>query len=144
MLQISKADLADTKTPEPMTIDKVRTVYPRIKATHDAAVTHVMDNGMSFDFEGVGVPQLYRLAVKQLVIDVQAIFRKATTAEQDEAANWEKTWKVTELLDKKRTPASPVKTATTALDKMTDVERIELFAKYGLGDAQDDTDDTDE
>ncbi len=140
MLQVSKADLADTKTPEPVTIDKIRTVYPRIKADAESPVTHVMDNGMLFDFEGVGIPQLYRLAVKQLVIDVQAIFRKATVAEQNTAGNWEKTWMVTELLDKKRQPASPVKTAATALDKMTDAERQELFAKYGLGEAQDSDD----
>ena len=90
MLQVSTSDLGEVKTPEPKTTDKVRTVYPRIKSTKDAPVTHVMDQGMMFDFEGVAISQLYRLAVKQLVIDVQAEFRKAKVADQDEATNWEK------------------------------------------------------
>tara|TARA_Y100000310_G_scaffold282662_1_gene304048 strand:+ start:719 stop:1336 length:618 start_codon:yes stop_codon:yes gene_type:complete len=132
MQQLSKIDLAEAKTPEPKTVEKIRTVYPRIKSSKDAVVTHLMDNGMSFDFEGVGIPQLYRLAVKQLVIDVQNIFRKATTAEQDDAANWEKVWKVTDLLDRQRVPVTDFKRADTAMDKMSQEEREAIFAKYGL------------
>ncbi len=134
MLQVIKADLGDTITPEPKTVDKIRTVYPRIKATADSAVTHVMDQGMSFDFEGVAISQLYRLAVKQLVIDVQAEFRKAKMAEQDDASNWEKVWSVKEMLEKSRTPATTAKKAETNLDKLTQEERMVLFAKSNRGE----------
>lgn len=132
MLQIKKADLGDTVTPEPKTVDKIRTVYPRIKATAEAAVTHVMNEGMSFDFEGVAISQLYRLAVKQLVIDVQAEFRKAKQAEQDDATRWEKVWSVKDMLEKSRTPATTAQKAETNLDKATEEERVAIFAKYGF------------
>lgn len=130
MLQVPKDELADVKTSEPTTVDKTRTVYPRMKANEDSPVTHVMDKGVTFDFDGIGVPQLYRLACRQLVIQLQATFRKASVAEQNEAAKWERTFSVKEMLDSQRTPVSDVVKADRALEKLTEDEKKALFERY--------------
>lgn len=130
MLIVAKADLEEVKTGEPKTVEKTRMVFPRIKATTDSPVTHVMNEGVTFDFEGIAVSQLYRLATKQLVIDMQSKFRKATDAEQNNGELWERVWNVKEMLDTQRVPATNAVKADRALEKLTDEERTALFDRY--------------
>ena len=77
-----------------------------------------------FDFTGVTITELLKLAVRPLRIDVQAMWRGAKDA-MDADVWQDRVWQVRAMLDQTRQKADPVSKGAKDAAKMTPAERKE-------------------
>ncbi len=82
-----------------------------------------------FDLTDVTLHEILGYALRSLRIDGQTMWRAAK--DRMDGNVWQdKKWSVRAMLDSTRSKADPNTTAEKAIDKLSEAERITLFAKY--------------